>query len=68
MLLRRRFKNSPKTTTKKGSEKRHYTVKKVIVFSLPSRDVKTKLSLAGNYELFPARESVLVSDIPAVDG
>jgi hypothetical protein len=42
-----------------------YTVKKFIVFPVPSRDV-TNQTLRGR-ELFPARES-LVSDIPAGDG
>jgi hypothetical protein len=43
------------------------TVKKVIVFPVPSRDVKTKLSLARNYKIIPGQGS-LVSDIPAGDG
>jgi hypothetical protein len=45
--------------------------KKVREFPVPSRDVTTKLSLGGNYdviaELFLPRGS-LVSDIPAGDG
>ncbi len=45
--------------------------KKAREFSVPSRDVTTKLSLGGNNdvitELFPPRGS-LVSDIPAGDG
>jgi hypothetical protein len=45
--------------------------KKVREFPVPSRDVTTKLSLGGNYdvitELFLPRRS-LVSDIPAGDG
>ena len=45
--------------------------KKVRKFPVPSRDVTTKLSLGGNYdvitELFLPRGS-LVSDIPAGDG
>jgi hypothetical protein len=48
-----------------------YTVKKVREFSVPRRDVTTKLSLGGNNdvitELFLPRRS-LVSDIPAGDG
>jgi hypothetical protein len=47
------------------------TVKKVREFPVPSRDVTTKLSLDGNYdvitELFLPRGS-LDSDIPAGDG
>jgi hypothetical protein len=45
--------------------------KKVREFPVPSRDVTTKLSLSGNYDvitdLFLPRGS-LVSDIPAGDG
>ncbi len=48
-----------------------YTVKKGSRVPVPSRDVTTKLSLDGNYdvitELFLPRGS-LVSDIPAGDG
>jgi hypothetical protein len=45
--------------------KSNCTVKKVIVFPVPSRDVLTKLSLARNNLIIP--ES-LASDIPAGDG
>ncbi len=52
-------------------QSRAYTVKKDREFSVPSRDVTTKLSLGGNNdvitELFLPRGS-LVSDIPAGDG
>ncbi len=43
---------------------KHYTVKKVCGFPVLSL---TKLSLAGNNLIIPARES-LVSDVPAGDG
>ncbi len=43
------------------------TVKKVSGFPVPSRDVTDKTLPGREFELFPARES-LVSDIPAGDG
>jgi hypothetical protein len=50
---------------------RPYTVKTVREFTVPSRDVTTKLSLGGNNgvitELYLPRGS-LISDIPAGDG
>jgi hypothetical protein len=44
-----------------------YTVKKVIDFPVPSRDVTYQLSLAGNNLIIPGQES-LVSDILSRDG
>ncbi len=49
-----------------GKHIRH-TVKKVINFPVPSRDVINQLSLAGKKLIIPARED-LVCDIPAGDG
>jgi hypothetical protein len=43
--------------------------KKVSDFPVPSRDVTTKLSLAGNNYIIPRRgEFSVISDIPAGDG
>ncbi len=44
-----------------------YTIKKVIHFPVPSRDVTNHSPWLGIIKLFPARES-LVSDIPSGDG
>jgi hypothetical protein len=65
-LIRQILKNESKAKMNNS-----YTVKNVREFPVLSRDVTTKLSLSGNYdvitELFLPRGSV-VSDIPAGDG
>ncbi len=71
MILEKKTLKNPPTAKLFSARKSLHRKKKVREFSVPSRDVTTKLSLGGNNdvitELFLPRGS-LVSDIPAVDG